>query len=196
MRGPPPAAGVLPAGAAGRCRCCWSPQDCCSRLRGSVYFPLFLAFGGATLLKVALVVRGFVSTRWFQYVFILALLAVVARLLRVPSSASWPFPTRSGPPPISRGVQQFLCPLCEYPIRTGPRSPLWTRRTVHKVLPPPEAEGKGEFLGASLLRHAVVRGVPGLSQGQAFLAGPLQTCDAEKELPSTTARRGTLESPV
>ena len=31
--------------------------------------------------------------------------------------------------------ERFLCPICEYPIRTGPRRFLfWTRRTAHKIV--------------------------------------------------------------
>ncbi len=33
-----------------------------------------------------------------------------------------------------QAYERFLCPVCEYPIRTGPRKYLyWTRRTVHKT---------------------------------------------------------------
>ena len=33
--------------------------------------------------------------------------------------------------------ERFLCPICEYPIRTGPRKFLfWTRRTVNKIVLP------------------------------------------------------------
>ena len=49
--------------------------------RGSIYFPLFLAVGGATLLKVALVIHKYFPTRYSKYVLILALLAVVIRLM-------------------------------------------------------------------------------------------------------------------
>ena len=35
--------------------------------------------------------------------------------------------------------ERFLCPVCEYPIRTGPRRFLfWTRRTVNKIVVPME----------------------------------------------------------
>ena len=36
--------------------------------------------------------------------------------------------------------ERFLCPICEYPIRTGPRRFLyWTRRTVNKIGLPADA---------------------------------------------------------
>ena len=39
--------------------------------------------------------------------------------------------------------ERFLCPVCEYPIRTGPRRFLyWTRRTVHKTIPPQASSGQ------------------------------------------------------
>ena len=49
--------------------------------RGGIYYPLLLGVGGATLLKAALVVHEYFPSRYFKYVLIAALLAVVARLL-------------------------------------------------------------------------------------------------------------------
>jgi predicted RNA-binding Zn-ribbon protein involved in translation (DUF1610 family) len=41
--------------------------------------------------------------------------------------------------------ERFLCPICEYPIRTGPRKFLyWTRRTVNRILPPGDLTGTDE----------------------------------------------------
>ncbi|MCK4374384.1 MAG: hypothetical protein KAX19_03610 [Candidatus Brocadiae bacterium] len=49
--------------------------------RASIYFPLFVAFGGATLLKVTLVIHEYFPTRYFKYILISVLLLAVARLL-------------------------------------------------------------------------------------------------------------------
>ncbi|NLF23697.1 MAG: hypothetical protein GX590_11140, partial [Lentisphaerae bacterium] len=47
----------------------------------SIYFPLFMAFGAATLIKVALVVHEYFPSKYFKYILIGGLLIVVARLL-------------------------------------------------------------------------------------------------------------------
>ena len=104
--------------------------------RGGIYFPLLLGVGGATLLKAALVMHEYFPSRYFKYVLIAALLAVVARLL-VYLIRSVAFPKRAWLARQYReAYERFLCPICEYPIRTGPRKYLyWTRRTIHKILP-------------------------------------------------------------
>lgn len=104
--------------------------------RGSIYFPLFLAVGGATLVKVALVIHEYFPTRYFKYVLILALLAVVVRLIiyliRIVAFPKIDWLMRQ----YREAYERFLCPVCDYPIRTGPRKFLyWTRRTVYKILP-------------------------------------------------------------
>jgi hypothetical protein len=111
--------------------------------RGSIYFPLFLAMGGATLVKAVLVVHEYFPTRYFKYVLILALLAVVVRfLIHLIRAVAFP-KTEWLARQYREAYERFLCPICEYPIRTGPRKFLyWTRRTVHKILP------RGDFAGA------------------------------------------------
>jgi hypothetical protein len=115
------------------------------RQRASIYFPLFLAFGGATLVKVGLVVHEYFPSRYFKYVLLLALLGVVARLLvqfiRTVAYPKMDWLLRQ----YREAYERFMCPVCEYPIRTGPRRFLyWTRRTVHKILPQGDASGKAE----------------------------------------------------
>lgn len=107
-----------------------------ARKRGSIYYPLFLAVGGATLLKVALVVHEYFPSRYFKYILIAALLVVVARflvyLIRTIAYPKVEWLRKQ----YREAYERFLCPVCEYPIRTGPRRFLyWTRRTVHRVLP-------------------------------------------------------------
>jgi len=102
--------------------------------RGSVYFPLFLAFGGATLVKAALVIHRYFPSRYFKYVVVLGLLAAVIRILvgiiRIVAFPKARWLTKQ----YREAYERFLCPVCEYPIRTGPRKYMfWTRRTVNKV---------------------------------------------------------------
>ncbi len=104
------------------------------RKRGSVYFPLFLAFGGAVLVKSALVIHRYFPTRYFKYFIVLGLLAAVVRILvtiiRIVAFPRAQWLTKQ----YREAYERFLCPVCEYPIRTGPRKYMfWTRRTVNKV---------------------------------------------------------------
>jgi hypothetical protein len=105
--------------------------------RSSIYFPLFLAFGAATLLKVALVVHEYFPSKCFKYILIGSLLIVVARLLIV-FIRTIAFPkTEWLVKQYREAYERFLCPVCEYPIRIGPRRFLfWTRRTVNKIVVP------------------------------------------------------------
>jgi len=113
--------------------------------RGNLYYPLFLAFGGATLVKVALVVHEYFPTRYFKYVLVGVLILVVGRflvyLIRLVAFPRKEWLERQ----FREAYERFLCPICEYPIRTGPRKYLyWTRRTVNKVLPSTSAALEAE----------------------------------------------------
>lgn len=105
--------------------------------RSSIYFPLFLAFGAATLLKITLVVHEYFPTKYFKYILIGGLLIVVARLL-IYFIRTIAFPkTQWLVKQYREAYERFLCPVCEYPIRIGPRRFLfWTRRTVNKIVVP------------------------------------------------------------
>jgi len=103
--------------------------------RVSIYFPLFLAFGCATLVKVTLVMHEYFPKRYFKYIVITVLLLAVARLLihfiRVVAFPKARWLTKQ----YREAYERFLCPVCEYPIRIGPRRFLyWTRRTVGKTI--------------------------------------------------------------
>lgn len=105
--------------------------------RTSIYAHLFWALGAATLIKVALVMHEYFPSKYFKYVFIAALLVAVTRLLMyfIRSSA---FPkTEWLLKQYREAYERFLCPVCDYPIRIGPRRYLfWTRRTVNKIVVP------------------------------------------------------------
>lgn len=107
------------------------------RKRSSIYFPIYLAFGAATLVKVVLVVHEYFPIKYFKYILIGGLLLVVARLL-VYFIRTIAFPRKQWLVRQYReAYERFLCPVCEYPIRIGPRRFLfWTRRTVNKVVVP------------------------------------------------------------
>ncbi|MCF7668438.1 MAG: hypothetical protein K9N48_01525 [Verrucomicrobia bacterium] len=109
--------------------------------RGGLYFPLFLAFGGAVLLKVVFVVHEYFPKRYFKYILILVLLAVIGKML-VYLIRAVAFPKEESLRKQYReAYERFLCPVCEYPIRIGPRRFLyWTRRTVNKTV----GQGAGE----------------------------------------------------
>jgi hypothetical protein len=104
--------------------------------RPSVYFPLFLACGGAALIRVTLVIHEYFPKKYFKYILITVLLVAVGKMLihfiKVVAfpKAQWLVKQ------YREAYERFLCPVCEYPIRTGPRRFLyWTRRTVNKVIP-------------------------------------------------------------
>jgi predicted RNA-binding Zn-ribbon protein involved in translation (DUF1610 family) len=109
------------------------------RRRASIYFPLILAFGCAALVKVALVMHEYFPTRYFKYVLIGAMLIAVGGLL-VHFIRTIAFPKSAWLRKQYReAYERFLCPVCDYPIRSGPRRFLfWTRRTAHKVQIPAE----------------------------------------------------------
>jgi predicted RNA-binding Zn-ribbon protein involved in translation (DUF1610 family) len=115
------------------------------RWRRSLYFPLYLAVGAAVLVKVALVVHEYFPSRWFKYILIGVLLLVVVRLLvillRRAAAPSMHWLLRQ----YREAYERFLCPICEYPIRTGPRRFLfWTRRTVNRLVVPSGGAGDPE----------------------------------------------------
>ena len=151
--------------------------------RGSLYFPLFLAFAGATLLKVGLVIHEYFPSRYFKYVLILALLAVVARLLiyliRADAFPKFAWLMRQ----YREAYERFLCPMCEYPIRTGPRKFLyWTRRTVHKVLPQGDAGDGSEAYTCPSCGTVLFEECPACRKTRHSLLGHCQHCGATKEI--------------
>lgn len=107
--------------------------------RAGLYSPLWLAFGTATLVQIALTMHEYFPSRYFKYILIVALLIAIGALL-VHFIRLTAFPKiQSLFKQYREAYERFLCPVCEYPIRTGPRRFLfWTRRTVNKVIVPLE----------------------------------------------------------
>lgn len=89
--------------------------------RSSIYFPLFLAFAGATLLKVTLVIHEYFPTKYFKYIIISVLIVAVIRILihfiQIVAYPKFQWLHKQ----YREAYERFLCPVCEYPIRLGPR---------------------------------------------------------------------------
>ena len=139
--------------------------------------------GGATLLKVGLVVHEYFPTRYFKYALILALLGVVIRLI-VYLIKNTAFPRIEWLARQYReAYERFLCPMCEYPIRTGPRRFLyWTRRTVHKILPQSDSTAVEEPYTCPACGTAVFETCPNCGKTRHALLGHCSHCGAKKEL--------------
>jgi hypothetical protein len=151
--------------------------------RGNIYYPLFLAFGGATLLKVALVIHEYFPSRYTKYVLILALLCVVARILvyfiKIVAHPKLDWLLRQ----YREAYERFLCPICEYPIRTGPRKYLyWTRRTVHKILPQGDCTVKDEPYTCPSCGTILFEQCPACQNNRHSLMEHCEHCGAKKEL--------------
>jgi predicted RNA-binding Zn-ribbon protein involved in translation (DUF1610 family) len=108
--------------------------------RSSAYSPIIYASGVAVLWQTILVIHQHFPTRYFKYIVLLAALAVVAytlvallKMVRAPKK-SWLLKQ------YREAYQNFVCPICEYPIRRGSMKNLfWTRSTVKKLQVPPAA---------------------------------------------------------
>jgi predicted RNA-binding Zn-ribbon protein involved in translation (DUF1610 family) len=104
------------------------------RKRQSIYRLLFASAAIAVYIKTAVFIHERFPSRYFKYIFTACLLILVGwgfawlirRLVRPKIDALLK--------QYREAYERFLCPVCEYPIRIGPRRFLfWTRRTVHKT---------------------------------------------------------------
>ncbi len=153
------------------------------RKRASIYFPLFLAFGAATLLKVALVVHEYFPSKYFKYILIGGLLIIVAKLL-IYFIRTVAFPkTQWLIKQYREAYERFLCPVCEYPIRIGPRRFMfWTRRTVNKIIVPTDREDKEEAYTCPACGNALFEECPSCHKIRHVLLPHCSHCGAEKEI--------------
>ena len=114
------------------------------RKRDSIYRMIFASTAAAVYIKTGMVVHERFPSRYFKYALTIGLLAL----------AGWGFVwlvRRLVKPKLElllkqyrQAYEHFLCPVCEYPIRRGPRKHLfWTRRTVHKVALAPAGGATG-----------------------------------------------------
>lgn len=102
--------------------------------RKSIYRMIYASTATAVYIKTFLFIHEYFPSRYFKYIIITLMLGLVG----------WGFGwliRRLVKPKIDTLLKQyreayerFLCPVCDYPIRIGPRKYLyWTRRTVHKI---------------------------------------------------------------
>lgn len=154
------------------------------RKRRSIYFPFLLAFGAATLLKVGFVIHEYLPIRYFKYILTATLMIVAARLLvsliRIKAfpKAGWLMKQ------YREAYERFLCPVCDYPIRIGPRKFLyWTRTTVHKILPQREFTGKDEAYTCPSCGTGLFEQCPSCQQIRHSLLVHCEHCGAKKAIP-------------
>ncbi|NLB55298.1 MAG: hypothetical protein GX811_05955 [Lentisphaerae bacterium] len=115
------------------------------RFRGHAYYPLMLAPGIATLIQVAFVIHEYFPSKYFKYVLAIALILTVAYILvhfiKTVARPKQAWLVKQ----FREAYERFLCPVCEYPIRVGPRRFMyWTRRTVNKLGLPGEQASREE----------------------------------------------------
>jgi len=108
--------------------------------RGGLYAPLVHGFGLALLVKVGQVMHEHFPTRYFKYILILIAIAVVTRILVYLLRAT-AFPKLDWLLKQYReAYEHYFCPVCNYPIRRGPRQHLfWTRSSLKKLQVPAPA---------------------------------------------------------
>lgn len=151
--------------------------------KGSIYFPLFLAFGVAALLKVTLVVHEYFPTRYFKYILIGGLLLVVAKML-IHFLRTIAFPkAQSLLKQYREAYERFLCPACDYPIRIGPRRFLfWTRSTVNKLVVPGGSGEKEEAYTCPACGTALFEECPACHNMRHAMLPHCTHCGVEKEV--------------
>ncbi len=151
--------------------------------RSSIYFPLFLAFGVAALVKVALVVHEYFPSKYFKYILIGGLLIVVCRLL-IHFIRAIAFPKAQWLVKQYReAYERFLCPVCEYPIRTGPRRYLfWSRRTVNKLVVPGDHGEAEEVYSCPSCGTNLFEECPSCHKVRHGMLPNCTHCGAEKEI--------------
>ena len=105
--------------------------------RVSLYSPLVYGFGLALLVKVGQVMHEHFPTRYFKYILILIAIAVVTRIL-VFLLRAMAFPKLDWLLKQYReAYEHFFCPVCNHPIRRGPRQHLfWTRSSLKRLSVP------------------------------------------------------------
>jgi predicted RNA-binding Zn-ribbon protein involved in translation (DUF1610 family) len=151
--------------------------------RKNIYFPLFLAFGVASLLKVVQVIHAYFPAKYFKYILIAALILVVAQLLihfiRTIASPKVELLFKQ----YREAYERFLCPVCEYPIRIGPRRFLyWTRRTVNKSIPQKEQAGEEEVYTCPSCGTTLFEECTSCKGVRHSLLAHCQHCGAEKQI--------------
>jgi len=115
------------------------------KARRSNYVTLVYALGIAVALKVTAVMHEHFPTRYFKYILILAMIAVVLKILHyllkmvAHPRTDWLLKQ------YREAYESFLCPVCGYPIRRGPLKYLaWSPRSIRKLAAVPGSAGEEE----------------------------------------------------
>lgn len=108
-----------------------------ARKRGGLYAPIVYAAGVAILWQTVLVIHHHFPTRYFKYIIlsaaILIVLYILISLLQIVRSPKPAWLLKQ----YREAYAKFFCPVCDYPIRRGPRRYLfWTRRSIGKTTCP------------------------------------------------------------
>ena len=148
-----------------------------------IYFPFFGSFGGATLVKVTLVIHEYFPTRYFKYILTTALILVVGRfmiyLIRTIAFPKVQWLVKQ----YREAYERFLCPVCEYPIRIGPHRLLfWTRRTVNKIKIPDRENITEELYNCPACGTALYEKCPSCSKIRHALLPFCRHCGTEKQI--------------
>ncbi|MDD3118485.1 MAG: zinc ribbon domain-containing protein [Victivallales bacterium] len=111
------------------------------RFRTGMVFRLLLPFAAATLIQTGLTMHEYFPSRFFKYVLLLALIGVVVGmviyLLRLQLKPRRGYLLKK----YREAYFDFLCPICNYPIRSGVRRfRFWTRASLRREQLP-EAAG-------------------------------------------------------
>lgn len=105
--------------------------------RSSTYKPMVYAIALAMAYHTILVMHQYLPSIVFRYMLAGTCLLVAGRilysLLRMVANPQQDWLLKQ----YRDAYERFLCPVCDYPVRRGPREFLyWTRRTVHKMALP------------------------------------------------------------
>jgi predicted RNA-binding Zn-ribbon protein involved in translation (DUF1610 family) len=153
------------------------------RKRSGIYYPLYLAFGCATLLKIGFVIHEYFPSKYIKYVLIIALLLAVGWML-VYFIRTIAFPKVQWLLKQYREAYEiFLCPVCEYPIRSGPRRFLfWTRRSIKKLAVPAEPGNQEEPYTCPSCGTILFEGCPSCNKIRHALLPHCSHCGVEKTI--------------
>ena len=107
------------------------------KLRRSTYKPMVYAIALAIAFRTIDVIHQYFPSIVSRYILIGTCILVAGRvlyvLLRMVANPKQDWLLKQ----YRDAYERFLCPVCDYPIRRGPREFLyWTRRTVHKMALP------------------------------------------------------------
>jgi hypothetical protein len=160
--------------------------------RGSLYSPLVYGFGLALLVKVGQVMHEHFPTRYFKYILILIAIVVVTRIL-VYLLRAMAFPKLDWLLKQYReAYEHYFCPVCNHPIRRGPRQHLfWTRSSLKKLrVPVPTAPTADEPYTCPVCATRLFEECPACKQVRHALLPACTHCgDTKQILPATPGHK-------